>query len=87
MLIRVTNGYSNVVTESGFQATSNRGLLQLRSLIAKAGADELRQRLRSYFHASKHLRLADSQKKLLTHMPPSLQGEVSWKIHQVPYAA
>ena len=45
---------------------------------------ELRQRLRSYFHASKHLRLADSQKKLLTHMPPSLQGEVSWKIHQVP---
>ena len=43
----------------------------------------LRQRLRAYFHASKHLRLAEAQRSLLTHMPPSLQGEVSWMTHRV----
>jgi len=37
----------------------------------------MRIRLRSYFNASRHLRLAETQRKLLQYMPPSLQGEVS----------
>jgi len=44
--------------------------------------DELRQRLRAYFHQTKHLGLAITQRKLLSQLPPSLQGEVSWMTHQ-----
>merc|ERR1719230_1146557 len=43
---------------------------------------EMRRRLREYFHQSKHLRLADTQRSLLLHMPPSLKGEVSWETNQ-----
>lgn len=42
---------------------------------------DMRIRLRAYFNASRHLRLAETQRQLLRHMPPSLQGEVSWTIH------
>ena len=44
---------------------------------------ELRTRLRAYFNASKHLRLAENQRDLLRHMPPSLQGEVCRRSHAV----
>ena len=38
----------------------------------------LRVTLRRYFHQSKHLRRSGLQEKLISNMPPSLQGEVSW---------
>ena len=38
----------------------------------------MRRRLREYFHQSKHLRLAETQKLLLRQMPPSLKREVTW---------
>lgn len=40
--------------------------------------DELRIRLRDYFHQCKHLRMAGLQHDLITLMPPTLQGEVAW---------
>ena len=40
--------------------------------------DELRIRLRDYFHQCKHLRMASLQHDLITMMPPTLQGEVAW---------
>jgi len=39
---------------------------------------EMRSRLREYFHQSKHLRVAVTQRRLLEAMPPSLKGEVTW---------
>ena len=39
---------------------------------------ELSQRMRGYFHQSKHLRASKQQQKMLASMPPTLQGEVSW---------
>ena len=42
----------------------------------------MRIRLRAYFNASRHLRLAETQRRLLQFMPPSLQGEVRCKTHR-----
>ena len=38
----------------------------------------MRMRLREYFHRSKHLRLASTQRTLMARMPPNLKGEVAW---------
>ena len=43
---------------------------------------EMRRRLREYFHQSKHLRLAQTQRALLSDMPPSLMLEVSWETNK-----
>ena len=39
---------------------------------------EMRRRLREYFHQTKHLQMANSQRHLFHMMSPSLQGEVAW---------
>jgi hypothetical protein len=43
---------------------------------------EMQRRLREYFHQSQHIRLAEQQRTLLTAMPPSLKGEVSWQTNK-----
>lgn len=43
---------------------------------------EMRQRLREYFHQSKHLRLAQTQNALLDDMSPSLMREVTWGVNK-----
>jgi len=40
--------------------------------------NEMRQRLREYFHESKLLRSAWANRRLLNLLPPSLKGEVAW---------
>ena len=55
----------------------------LNRFIAREGfAKELAQRMREYFHQSKHLRAAKMQQELMSNLPPTLQGEVSWKTNQ-----
>jgi len=39
---------------------------------------EMRRRLREYFHQTKHLQMANSQRHLFHMMSPALQGEVAW---------
>ena len=43
---------------------------------------EMRSRLRAYFHATKHLQIAEAHHKLLTVMSPALQAEVMWSVHR-----
>ena len=43
---------------------------------------KLRQRLREYFHQTKHLRVTVANRHLLRQMSPQLQGEVSWRINE-----
>ena len=43
---------------------------------------KMRRRLREYFHQSKHLRLAQTQKGLIEDMSPMLSREVSWGINE-----
>jgi len=43
---------------------------------------ELARRMREYCHQSQHLRAAKMQKSLMADLPPSLQGEVSWRTNQ-----
>merc|ERR1711871_1674034 len=38
----------------------------------------LARRMREYFHQSQHLHTSRAQQTLVTELPPSLQGEVSW---------
>ena len=40
-------------------------------------APEMRQRLREYFHETKHLQVAMANRKLLAKMSPALAGEVA----------
>ena len=42
----------------------------------------MRQRLREYFHQTKHIRLTQANHHLIRQMSPQLQGEVSWMIHK-----
>ena len=43
---------------------------------------DLARRMREYIHQSQHLRSAKAQQELMTELPPSLQGEVSWTTNQ-----
>ena len=43
---------------------------------------KMRRRLREYFHQSKHLRLAQTQKGLIEDMSPMLSRGVSWGINE-----
>lgn len=43
---------------------------------------DVRRRLREYFHATRHLRLAATHNKLLADMSPSLQSECMWLVHK-----
>ena len=43
---------------------------------------DMRRRLREYFHQTKHLQMANSQRHLFQMMSPSLQGEVAWTANQ-----
>jgi len=83
--------YAQVIgTYCGVVATLNPELAAFRSemddlnrFMSREGLpNEMRRRLREYFHQAKHLRLADAQKGLLGHMPPSLKGEVVWTTNQ-----
>ena len=50
-----------------------------RFIVRENFEPELSRRLRGYFHQSKHLRASQQkQQQLLSSMPPTLQGEVSW---------
>ena len=40
--------------------------------------DDMRRRLREYFHQTKHLQMSNAQNHLYRMMSPSLQGEVAW---------
>ena len=44
--------------------------------------DEMRRRLREYFHQSNHLRMAEQMRRLLSSMPPSLKAEVAFEVNQ-----
>lgn len=44
---------------------------------------ELARRMREYFHQSQHLRAVKAQQEIMSDLPPSLQGEVSWTTNQV----
>jgi hypothetical protein len=83
--------YAQVIgTYCGVVATLNPELMAFhetmddlnRFMIREEMPNEMRRRLREYFHQSKHLRLAETQKGLLQLMPPSLKGEVSWQTNQ-----
>ena len=41
----------------------------------------MRRRVREYFHKSKHLRLAETQRVLLDTMPPNLKREVVGQVN------
>ena len=43
---------------------------------------EMRRRLREYFHQTKHLQMANSQRHLFHMMSPALQGEVAWTANE-----
>ena len=43
---------------------------------------EMRLRLREYFHQTQHLRVAERQKELIEFMSPSLQSEVAWQCNK-----
>ena len=53
-----------------------------RFMIREDLPHDMRRRLREYFHQSKHLRLAQTQRALLSDMPPSLMLEVSWETNK-----
>lgn len=53
-----------------------------RFIKAEAMPKELARRMREYLHQSKHLRSAQIQQRLLSALPPALQGEVSWITNQ-----
>ena len=42
---------------------------------------EMRQRLREYFHHSKHLRMTERNQLLMENMSAQLQAEVAWSVH------
>ena len=49
----------------------------LNRFMAREGIPSImRTRVREYFHRAKHLRLSDTQKQLLSIMPPRLRGDV-----------
>ena len=83
--------YAQVIgTYCGVVATLNPELTAFRSsmddlnrfMARESLPNEMRQRLREYFHQAKHLRLAEAQKGLLNQMPPSLKGEVVWATNE-----
>jgi len=43
--------------------------------------EEMRRRLREYFHQTQHLRLAQRQRRLIEYMSPALQCEVAWVVN------
>ena len=43
---------------------------------------DMRRRLREYFHQSKHLRLAQTQRALISDMSPHLSRQVAWIINE-----
>ena len=81
---QVIGTYCGVVANLNPEATAFRETLDdlNRFMTREELPNEMRQRLREYFHQSKHLRLCEVQRGLLSHMPPSLKGEVSWQTNQ-----
>ena len=43
---------------------------------------QMQRRLREYFHQTKHLQMANSQRHLFHMMSPALQGEVAWTANE-----
>lgn len=83
--------YAQIIgTYCGVVATLNPEVAEFRSemddlnrFMSREGLpNEMKRRLREYFHQAKHLRLADAQKTLLSHMPPSLKAEVVWETNE-----
>jgi hypothetical protein len=61
----------------------NRRIDEVNSLIRQYSLrPEMALRLREYFHATKHLRTADTHRQLLQSMSPALQSEVMWEMHR-----
>jgi hypothetical protein len=52
-----------------------------RYMAAEGFPDEMRLKLREYFHHQKIVRSAEAQRELLVKMSPGLQGEVAWQVH------
>ena len=64
-------------------AEFRRMMDELNRFMRLEGLDNaMRQRLREYFHQTKHLRLTQAQRQLLQQMSPLLQGEVAWRINE-----
>lgn len=83
--------YAQVIgTYCGVVATLNPELAAFRETMQDLNRfmsreelpSQMQRRLREYFHQSKHLRLAESQRGLLQQMPPSLKGEVAWTTNE-----
>ena len=60
-----------------------RTMDNLNSFMSEQGLpNEMRVKLREYFHQTRHLQVARSNKELISMMSPMLQGKVVWEINQ-----
>ena len=60
-----------------------RTMDNLNSFMSEQGLPpEMRVKLREYFHQTRHLQVARSNKELISMMSPMLQGKVVWEINQ-----
>ena len=74
---------SVVATFNPEAAEFRRTMDELNRFMRLEGLDSaMRQRLREYFHQTKHLRLTLAHRHLLQQMSPHLQGEVAWRINE-----